>query len=157
MAVYSSRWASIIRFMEPPVVMGCFAATLGGELENLKGKVGLFDAYVLECLGAEVTETVGDKLESALSDQFLSQAMACSRRFSPGYCDWPLALGQKAVFEFLNPESIGITIMRTGTMVPEKSITAVMLGAGKLYYKTPCPICPKKDCPYRRESTGGNF
>jgi len=113
----------------------------------------LFDAYVLDCMGAELAERLGDKLEREISGQFLNKGLACSRRFSPGYCDWRLDIGQASVFEFLKPESIDITRFPTGAMIPEKSITAVLIAAKTLYYKTPCPLCGQTDCPYRREDS----
>jgi hypothetical protein len=35
-------------------------------------------------------------------------------------------------------------------MIPEKTITAVMLAARGAKFKTPCPFCDKTDCPHRR-------
>ena len=148
----SARWAAITGYMKPPVVLAVFAATLGEAIDLLKKDLGLFDAFVLDCLGSEVIERIGNRLETILGDYFLSKGLICSRRFSPGYCDWPLISGQKAVFSFLEPAAADIRLMSSGAMVPEKSITAVMIAARSLYYKTPCPICGQRDCPYRREN-----
>ena len=151
----SARWAAITGYMEPPIVLAVFAATLGEAIDSLKKELGLFDAFVLDCLGSEVAERVGHRLETILTDYFLFQGLTCTRRFSPGYCDWPVKSGQKAVFSFLEPAVADIRLMSSGAMVPEKSITAVMIAARSLYYKTPCAICGQKDCVYRRENMSG--
>ena len=153
LVINSARWAALIKYMQPPVRIAAFAATLGRNLDQPSQATGLFDAYVLDCMGAELAERLGDKLEREISGQFLNKGLACSRRFSPGYCDWRLDIGQASVFEFLKPESIDITRLPTGAMIPEKSMTAVLIAAKTLYYQTPCPLCRQTDCPYRREGS----
>ena len=153
LVITSARWAVLIQYMQPPVRIAAFAATLGQALDQRRQDIGLFDAFVLDCMGAELTERLGNRLESDISGQFLKIGLACTRRFSPGYCDWRLDTGQKAVFQFLTPETIGITSLPTGAMIPEKSITAVLIAAKTLSYQTPCPLCGQTECPYRRENS----
>ena len=49
--------------------------------------------------------------------------------YSPGYCGWHIS-AQKRLFEYLEPEEIGITLNQRFLMVPLKSITGVLV-AGK--------------------------
>ncbi len=49
--------------------------------------------------------------------------------YSPGYCGWNIS-GQKNLFEYLNPERIGITLNSTYLMTPLKSVSG-LLAAGK--------------------------
>jgi hypothetical protein len=153
LVIDSSRWAGLIKSMQLPIKVAAFAAALGQALDQRRQDIGLFDAFVLDCMGAELTERLGNRLESDISGQFLKIGLICTRRFSPGYCDWPLDTGQAAVFQFLTPETIGITRLPTGAMIPEKSITAVLIAGKTLSYQTPCPLCKQTECPYRRENS----
>ncbi len=47
-------------------------------------------------------------------------------RFSPGYCGWHIS-GQKKLFEFLNPDEIGIKLGESFLMDPLKSISGVIV------------------------------
>ena len=38
-----------------------------------------------------------------------------------------------------------------GMMIPQKSISAALIGAREVPLRYPCPFCAKEDCPYRRE------
>lgn len=149
----SDKWSGLLYHMENPELLYCFVLTLGESLDKLieeKKKDSLFDAYVLDAFGSMVTEQTADQMELFISNGSSFKNYEWSHRFSPGYCDWGLAAGQKALFQFLHPETIDVTVMLSGMIIPEKSISAVMIGANKVTIKSPCLFCKDQRCKYRR-------
>lgn len=149
----SRRWSNLLHHLEIPEVMNCFVVTLGRQLDQLieeKKKDSLFDAYVLDALGSLMAEKTADQMEISVSNRLSFKNYEWSHRFSPGYCDWSLAAGQAAIFQFLHPEAIDVTIMTSGMIIPEKTVSAVMIGAKKATIKSPCSFCKDQHCKYRR-------
>lgn len=149
----SYKWSSLLNHMENPELLYCFVLTLGNSLDRMieeKKKNSLFDAYVLDVLGSLMAEKAADQMEISISNRLNFKNQEWSHRFSPGYCDWKLAAGQMAIFHFLNPETIEVTSMSSGMIIPEKSVSAVMIGAKKVTIKSPCLFCKDQHCQYRR-------
>jgi hypothetical protein len=82
--------------------------------------------------------------------------------YSPGYCGWHVS-GQRALFAFLGPEEIGVTIRGSGLMEPLKSVSGVLVtGPRKIHRFAPgfpfCADCREKPCRERiaalSEATG---
>jgi len=149
----SDKWSSLLYHMENPELLHCFVLTLGESLDKLteeKKKDSLFDAYVLDAFGSLVVEQAADQLEKSIFNRSNFKIYEWSHRFSPGYCDWELASGQTAIFQFLNPEKIEVSSLPSGMIIPEKSISAVMIGAKKATTKSPCLFCKDQHCKYRR-------
>lgn len=149
----SYKWSYLLRHLEIPEIMDCFVVTLGKQLDQLieeKKKDSLFDAYVLDALGSLMAEKTADQMEISISNRLSFKNYEWSHRFSPGYCDWDLAAGQTAIFRFLHPEVIDVTIMTSGMIIPEKTVSAVMIGAKKATIKSPCSFCNDQHCKYRR-------
>ena len=97
-----------------------------------------------------VTERLTDQLDQHVSGWLGAKGCQTTGRFSPGYCDWDLSEGQEALFRFLAPESVGVRRTSAGMMIPQKSISAALVGAREVSLRYPCPFCAKGDCPYRR-------
>ncbi len=151
----SKKWASLLRKMESPEFICCFIVTLGKRIDVIKegfGEKNLFDQFVLDALGSVLVEKAADSLESSIGIEFKKNSYECSRRFSPGYCDWELKSGQATLCRFLSPEKIGVQCMASGAMIPIKSVSAVMVGAMRVPWKVPCYFCREIRCPYRREN-----
>ena len=71
-------------------------------------------------------EAVCDEVNALLEKEAAEEGRSLRRRFSPGYGDLGLE-NQKGVFELLNPAKlIGLTLMDTLIMSPEKSVTAII-------------------------------
>jgi hypothetical protein len=152
-SIESVRWSALLDHMKSPERVYCFALTLGGEFDDLieeRRNRSLFDAYVLDALGSHVVEYFADRVEESISASPSLRGLEWSHRFSPGYCDWDLSRGQRAVFEFVQPERIGIEILPSGTMIPAKSISAAMIGAGEAKIRFPCSFCEDAACQHRR-------
>ncbi len=152
----SKKWADLLNKMESPSFLCCFMITLGENLDRLidEGSTEnrLFDRFVLDAFGAVMVENLADQMEENIKKALAADGYECSRRFSPGYCDWGLQSGQKTLCRFLAPEKIGVNCLATGTMIPTKSVSAVMVGAKKIPWKAPCRFCREIHCPYRRET-----
>ena len=157
--IRSPRWARLVKSLKEPEVICCFVVTTGQALEeaiNEKQDESLFHAYLLDSVGSVVTERLTDQLEQHVSALLGREGYQTTARFSPGYCDWELGEGQKALFHFLQPESVGVTQTSAGMMIPQKSISAVLVGAREVSLRSPCPFCSKEDCDYRRAEGKGS-
>lgn len=99
-----------------------FAATLGAEFDRLIVKYSRLSpskALLFQAIGTESIE--------ALCDKFCNDVANNSKpRFSPGYGDLPLEI-QKEIFAILECEKkIGISLNKSLSMSPSKSVTAFM-------------------------------
>ncbi|ABW65870.1 vitamin B12 dependent-methionine synthase activation domain-containing protein [Desulfosudis oleivorans] len=148
--VQSPRWSHVVRQAQEPQALYGFILTLGRDFDRVKEKAALFDAYVLDALGSEMVEQAADRVEQRIRAWCATRNRVCSRRFSPGYCDWPLAQGQQALGDFLAPAAIGVKVLASGAMVPSKSITGAVIMARSLPLSCPCPVCNQANCAYRR-------
>jgi hypothetical protein len=152
-SIESVRWSVLLDHMKSPERVYCFALTLGDEFDDLlseRANRSLFDAYVLDALGSHVAEYFADCVEESILASPSLRGLDWSHRFSPGYCDWDLSSGQRAVFEFVQPGRIGIKVLPSGTMIPAKSVSAVMIGAGEAKIRCPCRFCEDAACQHRR-------
>jgi hypothetical protein len=151
--IESVRWSALLDHMKSPERVYCFALTLGGEFDDLveaRRNRSLFDAYVLDAFGSHVAEHFADCVEESIWASPGLRGLEWSHRFSPGYCDWDLGRGQRAVFQFVRPERIRIKVFPSGTMIPAKSISAVMIGAAEAKVRCPCGFCEDAVCHHRR-------
>lgn len=151
--VESTKWATLLNFMQPPFILYCFTLTLGKKMDEMikaSHEKSLFDAFVMDAFGSVVTEYEADQLTHHLKTLPETASYEFSRRFSPGYCDWKLQPGQDRLFQFIEPKSISLTCLPSGAMVPVKSITAVMIAAKKIKKASPCFFCNEGSCDHRR-------
>ena len=103
-----------------------FASTLGAQCDQeirraqIKAPV---KAAVLQATGAMYIEKCVDLLNEKIRIEFEGQGLKVRPRFSPGYGDVSLEV-QKDFFRLLPCQRIGLTLMDTLIMSPEKSVTA---------------------------------
>jgi len=150
MTIHSPRWAQVVARMVSPRQLVCFVLTLGEAFDRMKEGTSLFDAYLMDALGSEMIERTADAVEAEIVRWAASRQTACSRRFSPGYCDWPLADGQRQFFSLLGPGTIGVTAQESGAMLPSKSVSAAIITADRIPLAYPCSFCGQRDCDHRR-------
>ena len=158
--IRSTRLAHLVKRLREPEVICWFVVTTGQALEkaiNETQSESLFHAYLLDAAGSVVTERLTDQLDRHVSGLLGAEGYQTTGRFSPGYCDWDLSEGQEALFRFLEPESVGVQRTSAGMMIPQKSISAALVGAREVSLRYPCPFCAKGDCPYRREEEGSDL
>ncbi len=100
-----------------------FAATIGAQVDAVIRSTQKIDAAksgMLQATGAMFIESFVDIFNKMVSTQNIR---GTKPRFSPGFGDAPLEL-QKNFFALLPCSKIGLTLMDTLIMAPEKSVTA---------------------------------
>lgn len=103
-----------------------FAATIGPMVDSLIRRIQSRDsvkAAVLQASGAMFAEKLVDLLNEKIRSDMALQNKSCRPRFSPGYGDVSLQV-QKDFFRLLPCTKIGLSLMNTLIMSPEKSVTA---------------------------------
>jgi len=110
-----------------------FAATIGSGFDRLIRRTSLTSmakGAVLQACGAAAVEAVCDEVNRVINAEAAEEGYTAKRRYSPGYGDFALE-NQKGFFAVLTPAKyIGLTLMDTLIMSPEKSVTA-LIGVGK--------------------------
>lgn len=130
-------------------------ATIGEEFERIgRANELLFHQLIYDTIGSELIEMIADLLEVNWRGRLENEGLQLSARFSPGYCDWPLA-GQEVIFASLDASLIGVRLTSHFVMEPNKSISAVAVAAEEVPTPAPCTFCVKKDCQWRRFSHHG--
>jgi len=131
------------------------AATVGARVTDRIRE--LFDRHdpALGCMLDSVASAAADRLADLLGPWYLSTISNPVPDwhvlvYSPGYCGWDVS-GQRALFGFLGPEEIGITLNASCLMQPLKSISGVLVaGARHIHRFHPtysfCERCQEKQC-----------
>lgn len=100
------------------------AVTLGIDVDRLISKsyiTNKSDAIVIDAIASAIAEALADYVNA-----IICKDLTTTKRFSPGYADFPLEF-QKCLSEKLNLlNSIGISLTDSLMMIPRKSITAVI-------------------------------
>ena len=102
------------------------AVTIGPQVDAFIRRTQALDsvkASILQAAGAMLAEKTIEFINAQIKDIAVSQNTKCKPRFSPGYGDVPLTI-QKDFFRLLPCSKIGLSLMDTLIMSPEKSITA---------------------------------
>ena len=106
--------------------LALLAATIGPQVDALiRRHSSLTPVYasILQATGAMYIEELVDLVNNEIKKIALSQGLKTRPRYSPGYGDIPLEV-QKDFFRLLPCTRIGLTLMDTLIMAPEKSVTA---------------------------------
>lgn len=144
----------IARLLEPCEKAAIFVVTVGNSIEKEIRRLAENDmsleAVVLDAVASlsveQLASVVGQKIRRLVSPD----GFTLSRRFSPGYCDWPLHQ-QERIFQILGDATAGIILTKNQQMRPEKSISGIIgLSKANIATYNPCRNCQKRDCPGRR-------
>ena len=103
-----------------------FASTLGAATDTLIRRTQVTNAVkaaVLQAAGAMYIEKFVDLLNQKIGEEAQIAGKKARPRFSPGFGDVSLAV-QKEFFRLLPCTKIGLSLMDTLIMSPEKSVTA---------------------------------
>lgn len=95
------------------------------QVKKLMKKGEMFDAYILNGIGAGAAEMVANDLNRYMND--VNQMKNYEyKRLSPGYGEWNVS-DQTKIFKLLNPEKyIGVRLTESYIMLPEKSTSGIM-------------------------------
>ncbi len=110
-----------------------FAATIGAKVDMRIRRAqmeGSASAAIFQAAGAMFIESFVDKLNQKIKDEYKEKGFRSHPRYSPGYGDVSLEM-QKEFFRLLPAKRIGLTLMESLVMAPEKSVTA-FIGLEKL-------------------------
>ncbi|MCR4580710.1 MAG: hypothetical protein K5681_10235 [Treponema sp.] len=102
------------------------AATIGPQVDALIRRNSSLDpvyASILQASGAMFIEEVVDLVNAEIKKIAAAEGLKTRPRYSPGYGDVSLQV-QKDFFRLLPCTRIGLTLMDTLIMAPEKSVTA---------------------------------
>lgn len=102
------------------------AATIGTGVDKTIRRsqlTGSADGAVMQATGAMFIESFVDSLNQKLNTEMKEKGYSSKPRYSPGYGDVPLSF-QKEFFRLLPCDKIGLTLMDSLIMAPEKSVTA---------------------------------
>lgn len=134
-----------------------FAATVGLEIDRYiakQQKVSPVKALLANAYGAERIENLCNTFCADIKEQLQIENKFVTRRFSPGYGDFPLE-AQKEMFALLDPNrQIGVSLNESLLMSPSKSVTAIMgIKQGKCENtaEQKCSDCNKADCVFRKQ------
>jgi len=136
----------------PVVVVVC---TIGPALEARVAELGDKDetarAIILDSIGSAAAEEVADRSNQIICSMASPTDFAPDTRRSPGYGTWNIR-EQNAIFEYLQPGDIGVTLTDTCMMIPRKSVSyAVPLEGGKPGKGEGhrCENCNMEHCAFR--------
>lgn len=134
-----------------------FAATVGLEFDRYIAKqqrISPVKALLANAYGTERIENLCDTFCTDIKEQLQRENRFITKRFSPGYGDFPLE-AQKEMFALLDPNrQIGVSLNESLLMSPSKSVTAIMgIKQGKCENTSEqkCSICNKADCVFRKQ------
>jgi len=138
--------------------LSLFAVTLGPEtsfeIARLFKENDFALGYMLDSAASVAADQAAALLESrvatSLRDRGWNDDDGAALRYSPGYCGWHIS-GQKKLFEYLNPERIGLTLRDSYLMDPLKSVSGVVLAGPKEMHEfepsfPSCSICETISC-----------
>jgi Vitamin B12 dependent methionine synthase, activation domain len=137
------------------------AATVGAHVTVRVRELFLRHDLALGCMLDSIASAAADHLADLLGPRYVSMTTGGASdwrvlAYSPGYCGWHVS-GQRALFDFLRPEEIGITLNASCLMQPLKSISGVLVvGPGHIHRFHPtysfCERCQEKQCRDRMAS-----
>lgn len=123
------------------------AMTLGAEIERrvrVLMRTDAVRAVVLDACASALVEYEGDRWEERFGEMR-------TYRFCPGYGGSSIA-DLAPIFHELHPEKIGMQLLPSGLMAPQKSMAGIV-GIGKKAHKT-CKDCMlSASCIYLKEGT----
>lgn len=158
--------AAIEGLLAPAPVCLLMAATLGAQADELIRRSQLRDmarALLLDAAASCAIENLCDQLQNQIQIRCTNNKAAqyrLTRRFSPGYGDLPLDTSAPLCAALDTPRRIGLTVSRSGLLLPRKSVTAIIglvpvtvpVGPGQNH---DCSVCSMTaTCPYRKSGQG---
>jgi hypothetical protein len=143
--------------------LALFALTVGSEISDTINTLFEKKDFALAAMLDSVASMAADKsvevLEVYLYNKLLEKNLTKKGNivlgYSPGYCGWDLS-GQKKLFQYLNPDEIGISLNESFLMTPLKSVSGVLIDGRKEIHVfessfTFCSFCKNQTCQDRIE------
>jgi 5-methyltetrahydrofolate--homocysteine methyltransferase len=107
------------------VIAYCF--TLGPALDEEISKMqksSIYEAFILDAIASTIISGIQDLFIKEVENFSEAKNMTITKRFSPGYAGWELQ-EQRALYELLGPEAIGVVLTEDYVLLPTKSVTGL--------------------------------
>ena len=147
--------------------LALFAVTLGEQIGAALDQCfasGDFPlAYMLDAMASvaadETAELAERRFAATLRARGWNTPDGAALRYSPGYCGWNVS-GQKRLFAYLQPATIGLTLTESCVMQPLKSVSGVLIAGPKVIHRfSPtydfCETCEDRTCRGRMRELYG--
>lgn len=115
-------------------------------------------AYFLDLAGTCIIEAASRQLVEKIKTQVEACGLKMTIPLGPGHSYWKSLQDQRIIYGLVNPLTIGVSILKSGIMLPKKSLSMVM-GIGR---KLPpsaenhCHYCSMvRKCPLSRARSPG--
>ena len=137
---------SIAALLHDCELCAIFCATIGSDVEALIRKWQLKDlafASMLDACASSAVESLCDIIEAEMTEEYRSQNLFLTDRFSPGYGDLPLSIQHDFCAALDTSRKIGVSVTESGIMIPRKTVTAI-IGISKnpqKHFITGCQDC----------------
>ena len=119
--------------------------TLGAEVDKrikYLSKADIEKSVIFDACASALLERLADDFEKGLGENL-------TYRFCPGYGGSDIS-DIKYIFQLLNPEKIGVSLLESNLMLPQKSMAGI-IGVGKSAFKS-CGDCILiEQCQFRKE------
>ena len=116
--------AALVKNLRKSARAYIFAVTLGIGVDRLirtKSVLSPSEGFILDAIGSALAESAAD-----VAERKIHTGKRARPRFSPGYADFSLSHQREILALFDSEKNIGITLLDSGLMIPQKSITAVV-------------------------------
>lgn len=131
----------------PGIEQRCAELTKSGDMTR---------ALLVDAAGSAAAEEAANRISAHIVGDTSGEIRDVSCRLSPGYGGWALT-SQRALFEILPHEELGVALTPSMMMIPRKSVSfAMWLGAGArpIGGLAGCATCGLEHCRYRRKPAG---
>ncbi|MGL5677544.1 MAG: vitamin B12 dependent-methionine synthase activation domain-containing protein [Cellulosilyticaceae bacterium] len=130
------------------------ATTLGIEADKYIQEAQakhMGDALFLNACANVMIEQVCDQVEQEMVQQ-IEEGKYMTMRFSPGYGDVPMSLQDQILAVLQAQKRIGLTLSKSGMLLPMKSVTALIgISSKKENRQKTCKTCMMRGhCAYRK-------
>lgn len=125
---FAGQSKAVCRLLADATEVWLLAATIGQELEcrarSLLHQRESFHGYILDRLGSFLIEDIINHLDISIEQHCRQRGLSTTRRYSPGYRDFPLEA--QSLFLKLAVDDLSCLIVDSNHILkPEKSITAL--------------------------------
>ncbi len=113
--------------MDPPAVVGMFVVTVGDAVVRVLGEYAEANRYRDYLHLAGLAAELADATAALVHEKMQHDIGAKADRYSFGYPACPDLGAQRGLFALLKPERIGVALTENHQMVPEHSVSAIVI------------------------------
>lgn len=109
-------------------------------------------ALAVDGLGTASADALRAAAVLTIQEEAESRGWRLSRYITPGMVGWEISEGQRQIFSLLKGEKIGVDLLFSGQMTPQKSISGVLGMGPRVEHPTgpPCQFCSvQKTCIFQ--------